>query len=89
MLKLKLLPDEYVAGACFFYVVAQSMHALQDSGPLASAALRVKAPLVYKGMCGLKVDESALSVDRAMEKDTWAPRPGGGGRPRCPFGGLH
>ena len=36
-LKLRLLPDEFVAGACFFYTVAQSLHAISSDVPLDDA----------------------------------------------------
>ena len=32
--KLRLLPDQFVARACFFYSVAQSMHAVGNDSPL-------------------------------------------------------
>ena len=38
-LKLRILPDQYVAGACFFYAVAQSLHAISSDAPLDSASL--------------------------------------------------
>ena len=30
-LKLRILPDQYVAGACFYYAVAQSLHAISSN----------------------------------------------------------
>ena len=38
-LKLRILLDQYVAGACFFYAVAQSPHAISSDAPLDSASL--------------------------------------------------
>ena len=70
-LKLRILPDQYVAGACFFYAVAQSPHAISSDAPLDSASLRAKAIAVFREMCGLSIQESALSVNRDPEKDTW------------------
>ena len=73
-LKLRILPDQYVAGACFFYAVAQ----ISSNVPLDSASLRAKAIAVFRDMCGLSIQESALSVNRDLEKDTWHGRPQGG-----------
>ena len=77
-LKLRILPDQYVAGACFYYAVAQSLHAITSNAPLDSASLRAKAIAVFRDMCGLSIQESALSVNRDLEKDTWHGRPQGG-----------
>ena len=40
-LKLRLARDKYVAGACFFYAAALSLHALRSQTPLTGADLRV------------------------------------------------
>ena len=77
-LKLRLSLDQFVAGACFFYSVAQSMHAVGSDGPLLDTSLRAKAIAVYHEMCGLSVEESVLSVNRDLEKGTWGARPQGG-----------
>ena len=77
-LKLRILPDQYVAGACFYYAVAQSLHAISSNAPLDSASLRAKAIAVFREMCGVSIQESALSVNRDLEKDTWHGRPQGG-----------
>ena len=77
-LKLRILPDQYVAGACFYYAVAQSLHAISSNAPLDSASLRAKAIAVFRDMCGLSIQESALSVNRDLEKDTWRGLPQGG-----------
>ena len=77
-LKLRILPDQYVAGACFYYAVAQSLHAISSNAPLDSASLRAKAIAVFREMCGLSIQESALSVNRDLGKDTWQGRPQGG-----------
>ena len=77
-LKLRILPDQCVARACFYYAVAQSLHAISSNTPLDSASLRAKAIAVFRDMCGLSNQESALSVNRDLEKDTWRGRPKGG-----------
>ena len=77
-LKLRILPDLYVARACFFYAVAQSLHAISSDVPLDSASVRAKAIAVFREMCGLSIPECALSVNRDLEKDTWHGRPQGG-----------
>ena len=77
-LKLCILPDQYVAGACFYYAVAQSLHAISSNAPLDSASLRAKAIAVFRDMCGLSIQESALFVNRDLDKDTWHGRPQGG-----------
>ena len=77
-LNLRILPDQYVAGACFFYAVAQSLHAISSDATLDSASPRAKAIAVFREMCGLSNQESALSVNRDLEKDTWHGRPQGG-----------
>ena len=73
-----ILPDQYVAGACFYYAVAQSLHAISSNAPLDSASPRAKAIAVFRDMCGLSIQESALSVNRDLEKDTWRGQPQGG-----------
>ena len=77
-LKLRILPDQYVAGACFYYAVAQSLHAISSDAPLHSASLRPKDIAVFREMCGLSIQDFALSVNRDLEKDTWHGRPQGG-----------
>ena len=77
-LKLRLLPDRFVAGACFFYSVAQSLHAISSDVPLDDAPLRAKAIAVYCEMCGLSVEESALTMNGDLERGTWGARPQGG-----------
>ena len=77
-LKLRILPDQYVAGGCFYYAVAQSLHAISSNTLLDGASLRAKAIAVFRDMCGLLIQESALSVNRDLEKDTWRGRPQGG-----------
>ena len=77
-LKLRILPDQYVAGACFYYAVAQSLHAITSNTPLDGASLRARAIAVFRDMCGLSIQESTLSVNRDLEKDTWRGRPQGG-----------
>ena len=76
-LKLRILPDQFVAGACFLYSVAQSLHGISSNVPLGDASLQAKANAVYHEMCGLSVEESKLSVNRDLEKDTWGGRPEG------------
>ena len=78
-LKLHILPDQYVAGACFFYSVAQSLHAMSSDVPLDNASLQARAIGVYREMCGLSIEESPLSVNRDLEKDTW------GGGPKADY----
>ena len=68
-LKLRLARDEYVAGACFFYATALSLHALRSQTPLTGVDLRVQATTMYRERCGLEVKESALSVCRALEEN--------------------
>ena len=77
-LKLRISPDQYVAGACFFYAVAQSLHAISSSVPLDGAWLQAKAIAVFREMCGLSIQEFALSVNRDLKKETWNGRPQGG-----------
>ena len=77
-LKLRILPDQYVAGACFYYAVAQSLHAISSNTPLDGASSCAKAIAVFRDMCGLSTQESALSMTRDLEKDTWPGRPQGG-----------
>ena len=59
-LKLRLLPDQFVAWACFFYSVGQSMHAVGSDNPLSDTALRANAIAVYHEMYGFEVEESVL-----------------------------
>ena len=73
--KLRLAPDEYTAGACFFFAAALSLHALRNQMPLSSVDLRVQATIMYRERCGIEVKESALSVCRAVEVDKWDKRP--------------
>ena len=77
-LKLRLARDEYVAGACFFYATALSLHALRSETPLTGVDLRVQATTMYKERCGIEVKESALSVCRALEENNWEGKPLGG-----------
>ena len=77
-LKLRILPDQYVARACFYYAVAQSLHAISRNTPLDGASLRAKAIAVFRDMRGLSIQESALFVNRDLEKDTRRARPKGG-----------
>ena len=77
-LKLRLAPDEYIAGACFFYAAALSLHALRSQTPSTGVDLRVQATIMYGDWCGIEVKESALSVCRALEVDKWDERPLGG-----------
>ena len=77
-LKLRILPDGYVAGACFSYAVVQSLHAISSDVPLDNALLRARAIGVYREMWGLSIEESAQSVNRNLEKDTWGGRLQGG-----------
>ena len=56
-LKLRILPDQYVAGACFFYAVAQSLHAINSDAPLDRASLTAhiwrggREHCVHRGGC--------------------------------------
>ena len=77
-LKLRLARDEYVAGACFFYATALSLHALRSETPLTGVDLRVQATTMYRERCGIEVKESALSVCRALEANDWEGKPWGG-----------
>ena len=54
-LKLRILPDQYVARACFYYGVAQSLHAISSNAPLENASLRAKAIAMVREMCGLSI----------------------------------
>ena len=74
-LKLQLARDEYVAGACFFYATALSHHALRSETPLTGVDLRVQATTMYRERCGIEVEESALSVCRALEENNWEGKP--------------
>ena len=77
-LKLRLARDEYVAGACFCYAAALSLHALRSQTPLTGADLRAQATIMYRERCGIQVKESALSVCRALEENNWDGKPWGG-----------
>ena len=77
-LKLRLLPDQFVAGACFVYSVAHSLHALGGDTPLSDTWLRAKPTAVYHEMCDILVTECALSVHRDLQQETCAARPQGG-----------
>ena len=77
-LKLWLARDEYVAGACFFYATALSLHALRSETPLTGVDLRVQATTMYRERCGIEVKESALSVCRALEEKNREGKPWGG-----------
>ena len=77
-LKLRILPDHCVARACFFYAVAQSLHAITSNVPLDGASLRAKAIAVFRDVCGLSIQESTLSMNRDLQKGTWNGRPQGG-----------
>ena len=79
-LKLPIPPDQYVAGACFYYAVAQNLHAISSNAPLDRASLRAKAIAVFREMCELSIQEPTLSVNRDLEKVTWHGRPQGGMR---------
>ena len=57
--------------------MAQSLHAISSDVPLDNASLRARAIAVYREMCGLSIEESALSLNRDLEKDTWGGRPQG------------
>ena len=76
-LKLRLARDEYVAGVCFFYAAALSLHALGSQTPLTGADLRVQATIMYREQCGIEVQECALSVCRALEENNWDGKPWG------------
>ena len=52
-LKLRILPDQYVAGACFYYALAQSLHAISSNTPLDGALLWARDIAVFRDMCGL------------------------------------
>ena len=58
--------------------MAQSLHAITSNTPLDGASLRARAIAVFRDMCGLSIQESTLSVNRDLEKDTWRGRPQGG-----------
>ena len=58
--------------------MAQSLHAISSNVPLGGASLRAKAIAMFREMCGLSIQESALSLNRDLEKDTWNGRPQGG-----------
>ena len=77
-LKLRLARDEYVAGACFFYATALSLHALRSETPLTEVDLGVQATTMYRERCAIEVKESALSVCRALEANNWEGKPWGG-----------
>ena len=68
LLKLRVLRDQFVAEALFFYFAAQSMHAVGSDGPPSDTLLRAKAIAVYREMCGFSVEESVLLVNRDLER---------------------
>ena len=76
-LKLHLLPDQFVAAACFFDSVGQSVHAPGSGSPMLDTLLRANAIVVYRETCGFVVEESTLLVHRDLEKETWDARPQG------------
>ena len=78
-LKLRQLPDQYVAGGGFFYHVAQSLYALSNNTPLIDTHHQVQASVLYRERCGTQVVETALSVCRDPHKETSGDRPQGGG----------
>ena len=59
----------------FFFAAAVSLHALRSQTPLSGVDLRVKATIMYREQCGIEVEETALSVCRALEEDKWDGRP--------------
>ena len=73
-LKLRLLPDQFVVGAYFFYCVAQSMHAVGSDIRLVDTSLWAKSIVVYCEMCGFSVEDCVLSVNRDLERGTWGSR---------------
>ena len=77
-LKLRVLPDHFDAGACFFYSAAQSMQAPRSDGRLSDTTLWAKAIAVHREMCGFLVEESVLLVNRDLAKETWGARAQGG-----------
>ena len=77
-LKLRLLPYHCVVGACFFDSVAQNMHAIGSDSPFADTSLWAKAIAMYREMCGLSAEDSALTVNRDLERGTWGARLQGG-----------
>ena len=70
-LTLCLVFDWYVAGACLFYYVAPSLQAIGSETPLSDIGLQAKAIEVYRKMCDIAVTESALSVHKDLETETW------------------
>ena len=82
-LKLRLLLDHFVAQACFFYSMAQSLHASGSDNPLSHTLLWAKAIALYREMCGFVIEESTLLVHRDLEKETWGARPAGGLPKHC------
>ena len=74
-LKLRFLPDQFIAGACFFYSVAQSMHAIGRDIPLSDTSLHAKPIGVYSEMCGFLVQESVLAVNKDLDRVAWGARP--------------
>ena len=78
-LKLRLLPDQFVAGACFFYSGAQSMHAIGSDPPLSYTSLWAKAIAVYRESCivAFSAEDFVLLVKRDIERGTWGARPQG------------
>ena len=85
-LKLRLLRGQYVAGASFFYSVAHSLHALASDTPLSDIDFRERAIAIYREMCDIPVADSALSLHKELEKETWGVQPQGG--PPEHFAGL-
>ena len=77
-LKLRLAPDEYTAGACFFFCSCLEPPCFRSQTPLTGVDVRVEATIMYKERCGIEVKESALGVCRALEVDTWDDGPWGG-----------
>ena len=49
--RLRLAPDEYNAGAYFFFAGAVSLHALRSQTPLFGVGLRVHATIMYRERC--------------------------------------
>ena len=77
-LNLRLLPDQYVAEACFFYSVAQSLYALPSDIPQSATDLQEKASAVYREVCDSSDKESPTLVHNDLDKETWGARPQGG-----------
>ena len=86
-LKLRLLPDQFVAGACFFYSVAQTLHALGSDTPLPDTLLWAKAIAVYREMCGTQHNTTQHNITQHKHNTTrnlrllvlpWGGQRGGG-----------